>query len=204
MRTPEQEAAYDYGKEMICALHGVDTSVIVKQAAAEKVYDSPAGVVYKKSLCKIASTIFDSTGNSGAPAAIMFNKLAATKDWYTAFDRYTDAVRSALAKEASTGMTKEAIGPLALLGGASQVAPEILKIMAGTGIGIGVLGGAAAHLVNGKVAREAVANESMVAKIKAYNRVRRDIEEDLLLSGALDRSTAKEDSTPSQQTTYAI
>lgn len=172
----------------MCGFHGVTPSHLTKAAARERVYDSEEGVPYKRALVKIATHIYDSLGDTTSVGANLYQRLDQAPQWHASFDAFVDPVRYAVSSAVrlhDDHVVKEA-NLLLPIAAAQGKLGETSKLLLGAGASGGILGGALAHMLVRNARQTSANNAGLEAKILLYKQLRRDIEEDLDTSGALE------------------
>jgi len=131
----------------------------------------------------------------------IFTKLASTDKWYSSYNKFITPVRKALSNAAKSEFSKEAslLIPLSLAQGRVG---ETSKLLLGAGASAGILGGALAHMLTRQARQTSADNAALEAKIELYKRLKRDIQEDLINSGALDTPELDDDNAIAQK--YAL
>jgi hypothetical protein len=151
---------------------------------------------FHRELAKIAAAAYAHDGMEGSMQFRLFTKLASEETWFQEFNRFTTPVLTALNKltEREAGMNKSAATAAAaggVLAGAQQL-PPVLKLLLSVGA-IGGIGAGSLGFLLSRDARESSAeNNAITEKTRAYKQLRRDIEEDLAATGALDDKKEKE------------
>ena len=139
--------------------------------------DSAEAVPFRRELCKIAYAAFETAGEPHCAEAILFSNLSKAAEWHPTFNRFTDAVLRALAKQEITK-------------GAAVLLPAVAAIHDKAGGGMlktlaagGALGGAAlgslAFLLSRNAQQSSAENAILLEKVKAYKQLKRDIQEDM-------------------------
>jgi len=150
---------------------------------------------FQKVLCKYASEAFKHAGEMGSFEYNLFKEAAHAPEWYPELDKFSDAVLIALGnivKEAKeerhfkmredltkkAAMNLGAIVPSVAEGVVSHT-PDLLKTVAGVGVGGGAIAGSLAWLMNRHVAQDEDKAEGMKAKIRYYRKLTQDIRNQL-------------------------
>ena len=116
----------------------------------------------------------------------MFKNLAQVDQWEPAYNRFTDCVRRALAKQAAP-LIPAAIATHDKLGG------NMLKTLTAGGALGGAALGSLAFLLSRNAQQSSAENQALLEKIRAYKQLRRDIEEDMAARGVMDEEVAEEE-----------
>ena len=151
---------------------GVDRSELIKRAAREKVMQSEEAAPFHRELCKIAVAAFESAGEPNSASAILFKNLSQSRDWPSSYNRFTDSVRRALSKNASVLLPAVAATHDKLGGG-------LMKTLTAGGALGGAALGSLAFLMMRNANQSSSQNAELLEKIRAYRKLKRDIEEDL-------------------------
>jgi hypothetical protein len=134
---------------------------------------------FNRELCKIAAAAFETDGDENSTHAILFRNLASTATWSPGYDRFTDCVKRAMAKQA---MLPVVAGLHDKLGGG--VVKTLMATGAIGGAGIGSL----AFLLSRNAAQSSSESAELLEKVKAFKQLRRDIEEDMHANDVLEKS----------------
>lgn len=185
---------FDFGSNLVLANRGVERSDFNRsQGLLDGLRADEAGVFHRE-VCKIAAAAYaeDDMGNS--MQYHLFTKLAAMPTWHPELNRFTMPVLSAFQRfaEREIAMRKSASAVAALPFVADKVGvPGFVKLL----LGIGAIGGAGAGSLGFLLSRDAsessAENNAITEKTRAYKQLRRDIEEDLASSGALEEAPKK-------------
>lgn len=186
-------AGYEFGKGLAASMFGIDRNEMLRRQAMNDVMRSEEGVPFRRQLCKIAYSLFDEMGDSHSPVAILFRNLEKTATWHSSYDRFTDCVARALARQED--LQKEAMTLLPAVAALHDKAGGgIMKTLSG----FGALGGAAlgslAFLLSRNAEQSSAENAILMEKIRAYRKLKNDIEEDM--AGELPRSQRSKPATP--------
>lgn len=146
---------------------------------------------YGRSWASVACHIFDE-GQVKSAASCLYQQLRDVPEWHPEFDRFIRPVVRACAQQ---GMQKSAVfgavkGALGKLLGATPAAVSTALLAAGAA---GAAGGGLAHVVHRQARQDSVDNAQLEEKIRAYRQAARDIEEDLINSGALETADTSDD-----------
>jgi hypothetical protein len=188
---------HSYGQNLARAIHGVSQPDYVSMVAQDGVLRSGEGEPFQRELCKIAAAIYAETGGGKTVAGKLFEKLAsADTPWCPQFSRFTDPVLTAIGRwsvDESTDEREKSASAAALLpivASDRSGVPAALKLL----VGLGAIGGAGAGSVAfmlGRSARQSSAeSQQLLEKARAYKKLRREVDEDLANSGALEEDTA--------------
>lgn len=188
---------HSYGQHLARAIHGVPSAEYTSMVAQDRVLRSAEGEPFQREICKIASAIFIETGGGNTVAGKLFEKLAsADTPWCPEFSRFTDPVLTAIGRwSADEGIAEReksatAAAMLPIIASERSGVPSALKML----VGLGAIGGAGAGSVAfmlGRSARQSSAeSQQLLEKARAYKKLRREVEEDLANSGALEDDTA--------------
>ena len=173
---------FDFGKLIGGADAELDRSAINHLEGYTATIDSPAGEGVKRDMCKLAAMAFEMDGAEKSAHAILFRNLAETPEWFPEFDRFTDCVASAIAKQASP------LVPAAAMAANDKVGGLVAKLLA-----LGTLGGIGAGGLGFLMARDSrqtsAENSAILEKVRAYRQLRRDLEEDMASKDILPEST---------------
>ncbi len=130
----------------------------------------------------------------------LFTKLASSLTWTDAYNRFTMPVLSAIGRfaEREAELIKNANAIAALPIVADKVGlPSALKFLLGIGAIGGVGAGSLGFLLSRDARESSAENNMLTEKARVYKQLRRDIEEDLASSGALEEK-------PSTKKRYAL
>lgn len=161
---------FQFGARIGAATLGIDRSGLNRMLGVEKVMSSSEAAPFNRQLCKIAAAAFEVDGANHTPAAILFNNLSEAEEWHPGYDRFSDCVKRAMAKQALL----PAVMAANELGGNG-----LLKTLVATGViggaGIGSLG----FLLSRHANQTSAENAGLLEKVRAYRQLKRDIEEDM-------------------------
>ena len=167
----KQDKNFEFGVKIAAAVMGIDPRDVVQDRAREEVFQSAEGYPYQKELCKIASAAFRSCGDMTSAPSILFYNLANTDDWQPGYSRFSDSVRRALSKQANI-LPAAAVVHDKMGGG-------ILKTLTAGGALGGAALGSLAFILSRNARQTSAENEALLEKVKAYKKLKRDIEEDM-------------------------
>ena len=163
---------FEFGKLIGGAESEMNGSAIRAMEGYVGVMDAPEAEPIKRNMCKLAVLAFEVDGAEKSAHAILFRNLADAPQWYPEFNRFTDCVTRALAKQASTLVPDAAVAANDKLGG---LAAKLLALGTIGGIGAGGLG----FLMSRDARQTSAENAAIIEKIRAYRQLRRDLEEDM-------------------------
>lgn len=172
----------DFGVLIGAAMIGVDAVTVKKAAHQQRVMDSPEAAPFNRELCKIAAAAFEADGASTSAPAILFQNLAKVEKWYPEFNRFTDCVKRAMAKQAM--FLPAAIATDSSIGGPTR---SLLALGALGGLGVGSLG----FLLSRHASQSSAENAALLEKVKAFKQLRQDIEEDMAAKRVTEDEDAK-------------
>lgn len=184
-----------FGEDLALAAAGVGRSEFtVKRAAVEGLSDGTNegyGSV-QRLVCRYAAAAFAGAGHTVSPHRQIFMKLASCRPWSPSFDPYSDAVLAAVGRvhgeirEMEAGAAKSALVKAAsaallpsVMGGMARLTPDVLKLLLTGGAVAGITGGSLAWMGNRGVREDDAELEAMKARIGYYDKVRREIEEEM-------------------------
>ena len=170
---------FEFGVNLEASRLGLDRPTLIRRRAQAEVMDGPEGVPFRRELCKIAAAAFDAAGDSTNPKAILFRNLASSDEWYSTYNRFTDPVLKALSKQAGILLPAAAATHDKMGGG-------VLKNLIALGVLGGGTAGSLAFLLNRNANQSSAENAQLLEKIRAYKELKRDIEEDMDSSGAME------------------
>lgn len=171
-------AGYEFGKGLAASMFGIDRAELLKRQAMSDVMSSPEGIPFQRQLCKIAAELFDLAGDSQSPVAILFRNLEKTATWHSSYDRFTDCVRRALSNQEE--LEKEAMTLLPAVAALHDKAGGgIMKTLAAGGALGGAALGSLAFLLSRNASQSSAENAILMEKIRAYRKLKHDIEEDM-------------------------
>lgn len=163
--------------------------------------DAAEGDIFQREVCKIAAAAYEADGLEGSVPCQLFRKLASSDRWCEAYNRFSGPVITALGRfaECEAELSKQAGAVAALPFAADKVGlPGVVKMLLGLGLVGGVGAGSLGFLLSRDARESSSANNEITEKTRAYKQLRRDIDEDLASSGAL------EDPKPSKNTRYNL
>lgn len=168
---------FQFGARAGAAALGIDGGQYSRMLGCARVMDSPEAAPFNRELCKIAAAAFEADDAAHTPAGILFKNLSETENWNPGYNRFTDCVKRAMAKSA---LLPAAIAANELSGN------SLLKTLVATGViggaGIGSLG----FLLSRNAKQTSSENAALLEKVRAYRQLKRDIEEDMQDSDALN------------------
>ena len=193
--------SFGLGVALVCANRGITKSALHRMQGAVELLDSAEGDVFQREICKIAAAAYEADGLEGSVTSQLFIKLAASERWCEAYNSFTEPVMVALGRfaEREAMIHKEASAVAALPFVADKVGlPSVVKMLLGIGAVGGVGAGSLGFLLSRDAQQSSAENNAITEKTRAYKQLRRDIDEDLAASGALEQTGAK------AQTRYKI
>lgn len=161
---------FQFGARVGAATLGIDSAGLSRMLGAEKVMSSPEAEPFNRELCKIAAAAFEADSAAHTPAGILFQNLAKVDTWHPGYNRFTDCVKRAMAKQAML----PAVVAANELGGNSLLKTLVAAGVIG-GAGVGSLG----FLLSRHANQTSAENAALLEKVRAYRQLRRDIEEDM-------------------------
>jgi len=163
---------------MGAASFGLDRNALIRARGRASVMQSKEAAPFKRELCKIASSAFDADGDRTSAVAVLFRNLSQVDEWHSSYDRFTDPVLRSLAKSGATLLPAAAALHDKTGGG-------ILKTLTAAGVLGGASLGSLAFLLSRNAQQSSAENAQMLEKVRAYKKLKRDIEEDMSNSGAM-------------------
>lgn len=171
-------AGYVFGQGLAASAFGIDRSEMLRRRAMHDVLESPEGEPYQRQLCKIAVDLFRVAGDPNSPGALLFQNLEKSAVWYKTYNRFTDHVRRALSGQEN--LCKEAMGLLPAVAALHDKAGGgVMKTLAAGGALGGATLGSIAFLLNRNAEQSSAENAILMEKIRAYRKLKNDIEEDM-------------------------
>lgn len=170
---------FEVGVRMGAAAYGVDRDAMTRLRAKQAVMSGPAAAPFNRELCKIACAAFETCGEANTAPAILFRNLSQAQEWLPAYDRFTGPVLRALSKSAGA-----LLPALSLVD--DRAGGGIMKTLAAGGALGGAALGSLAYLISRNAQQSSAANARMLEKIRAYKKLKRDIEEDMAATGAME------------------
>jgi hypothetical protein len=180
------EQYFQLGTRIGAALCDVDPADLPRLMAKEAVMNSPEAAPFHKELCKIAVAAFETAGDPHSAPANLFRQLAMADKWYPSYNRFTDSVRRALAKQAATLLP--AVAALH-----DKAGGGVMKTLTAGGALGGAALGSLAFLLSRNAQQSSSENEALLEKVRAYKKLKRDIEEDMASRGSMDDGGGKEE-----------
>ena len=185
---------FDFGSSLVLANRGKSRSEFNhRQGVLERLRADDGGVFHRE-VCKIAAAAYEADGLENSVQFHLFTKLAALRTWHPELNRFTMPVLSAFNRfaEREIAMRKSANAVAALPFVADKVGvPGVVKLL----LGLGAIGGDGAGSLGFLLSRDAressAENNAITEKTRAYKQLRRDIEEDLSSSGAMETAAPK-------------
>lgn len=184
---------FDFGSSLVLANRGKSRSEFNhRQGVLDRLLTT--GGAFHNEVCKIAAAAYEADDMGNSVQFHLFTKLAAVRQWHAELNRFTLPVLSALHRFADreVAVRKSAGAVAALPFVANKIgAPDTVKLLlalgAIPGIGMGSLG----FLLSRDSRESSAENNAITEKTRAYKQLRRDIEEDLSASGALEPAVSK-------------
>lgn len=185
------------GQNIACLFHDVDPRGFKHhQGVAEHLenWRSPDYGQLSKMAASFAANCYQAVDDTGVEFQL-YNLLRKQATWYPAFDQFTDPVLDVIArnlgedfadKAAAEDLDKQAAvrGILAGLAGKSLTAtPTAVKFVMGAGAAAGAGAGALYWAMNRHSSEDEANIEAMKVKLKHYNKITREISEDLRRRG---------------------
>jgi len=159
-----------------CAIHGISLPQV------REVDKSASHEAVGKLYAKAASVAYKAIGvQSGV--SLLFDKIASSP-WDESYAEFTRPVMTAMGRV--EGMEKQALSIKSLVGGALGSTSGLARNATALALLLGAGGGTAAYLANRGVQQDSAENAILEQKIRTYNKLTHDIEEELVQSGALD------------------
>lgn len=185
---------FDFGSSLVLANRKITRSEFNhRQGLMERLRSDDSGVFHRE-VCKIAATAYAEDGMENSMQCHLFTKLASLQTWHSELDRFTLPVLSAFQRfaEREIAMRKSAAAMAALPYAADKVGvPGFVKLLLGLGTIGGVGAGSLGFLLSRDARESSAENSAITEKTRAYKQLRRDIEEDLAASGALEEVPKK-------------
>ena len=189
--TASSNPFFALGAAIAASQHGLTRDELLQKQARAKVMASEEAAPFHRELCKIAYVAFETAGEPHCPEAILFGNLAKEANWNTSYNRFTDCVLRALAKQ---NMEKKG----------AMLLPAVAALHDKAGGGVmktltagGALGGAAlgslAFLLSRNAQQSSAENQILLEKIKAYKQLKRDIQEDMASTDAMNPKAEQEE-----------
>lgn len=184
------------GSALVLANRNATRSDLHRRQGLNERLNSADGDIFQREVCKIAAAAYEVDGLAGSVPGQLFQKLASTDKWCAAYNKFTTPVISAIGRFAAREieLQKSAAAMAALPFAANQVGiPSVVKLLLGLGAIGGVGAGSLGFLLSRDARQSSAENAALSEKTRAYKQLRRDIEEDLAVSGALEeeRPTSK-------------
>lgn len=170
---------FELGASLAATRYGVSRSELQFRKAAAAVFNTKEAAPFHREVCKMAAIAYSVSGEDAHPHAILFRNLANSEEWHPEYSRFTDPVYRAMAKNAG------ALLPAALAlhdktgGGA-------LRTLTAAGALTGASLGSIAFLLSRNARQSSAENAALLEKVRAYKQLKRDIEEDMGASGAME------------------
>lgn len=195
------------GMKLAAAAKGISSDDLLQKKAYVETVSNPRVEGYgsiQRLVCKYAAEAYAESGKMDNFSYHVFEKLASARPWWPELDPYYEAavtaigrVHSQLGKEAAEKhndtMLKEAAMFRNLAGGIGKVSPGLMKAVLAGGALTGTIGGSLSWMANRGVSQDASKIEAMKAKIKYYNQLSSEIENELKARGNPDDREEVED-----------
>jgi hypothetical protein len=179
MSTATSNPHFELGTRIGAVLLGKDPSDLVRLRAQESVMQTKEAAPFHRELCKIAVAAFEAAGEPHSAPAELFRNLSQADEWFESYNRFTDSVRRALGKQASTLLP--AVAALH-----DKAGGGILKTLTAGGALGGAALGSLAFLLSRNAQQSSAENAALLEKVKAYKKLKRDIEEDMASRGTME------------------
>lgn len=157
-----------FGAYVAAGCQNVTPSELRVLAATNESLSSQA---YGRELCKVASAIYEDLGAGQSVVGVLMRNLSEAETWHPELDKFADCVASALSKSAT-------VLPAAAMA-ASGVAGPLLRTLLAAGAITGTAAGSLGFLLSRDARQTSDENAELLEKVRAYNQIRRDIEEDI-------------------------
>lgn len=168
-----------FGEAVAAAAAGIPADTLRMAKHAHAVMESQEAVPFNREICKIAAAAYEASGESNAPAAILFRNLAAAETWYPQFNQFSDSVKRAMAKQAMLPLVSST---------SENVGSPLRSLMA-----LGALGGAGvgslAFLLSRNASQSSAENADLLERVRAYKQLKKEIEEDMHEHDTLGKAT---------------
>lgn len=168
---------FELGAALTATRYGLGRSDLLQKRAHAAVMDSHEADPFRRELCKIAYVAFETAGEANCAEAVLFANLSKAAEWYPSYSRFTDSVLRALAKQ---DLTKDATLLLPAVASLHDKAGGgVMKTLAAGGALGGAALGSLAFLLSRNAQQSSTENAILLEKVKAYNKLKRDIQEDM-------------------------
>jgi hypothetical protein len=170
---------FAFGQGLAASTFGIGRNEMLRRQGRQRVMTSEEGIPFERQLCKLAADLFEGFGDAHSPVCILFRNLEKTATWHASYRRFTDSVRRALAnqeelrKEAGAALLPAAVALHDNIGG------NILKTLTAGGALTGTALGSLAFLLSRNAEQSSAENAIIMEKVKAYRKLKNDIEEDM-------------------------
>lgn len=192
---------FNLGASLVLANRDVTNSDFQRRQGLNEKINSADGDIFQREVCKIAAAAYEVDGLGGSVTGQLFSKLASSNKWCESYNRFSAPVITALGRFAAreNELRKQAGAIAALPFVADKVGmPDVMKLLLGLGAVGGVGGGSLGFLLSRDTRQSSAENDALTEKTRTYKQLRRDIDEDLASSGALDTPS------PSANKRYSI
>lgn len=171
---------FTLGKFIGAALLDKSAADLHQATGSVAVMSSPEAWPFNRALCKVAAAAYAVDGDTTSSRAILFQNLAEADEWSAGYDRFTDSVKRAAAKQAM-------VLPL-LAATHDKLGGKMLRTLVAAGVlggaGVGSLG----FLLSRNARQSSAENEEILEKVRAYKQLKRDIEEDMTANAVMSES----------------
>ena len=190
-----------FPQHLACLIHGVDPRTFEYHKGAAEVlenYRDPAYGVLQKMAANFAANAYEAAGYAGCVEHILFDGLRKQAHWYPEFDKWTDPVLRVMTHEFGQSLDAQAeveyqakhagVGSMlmGLLGRGAALAPQMTKMMLGTGAVTGAGLGAIGWGLNRDSTEDDLKTEAMRERLRHYRKITHEISQDLRRNNALD------------------
>lgn len=185
---------FNLGSQLVLANRGISREKFNHDQGLVERLRSVDAEPFHREVCKIAAAAYEQDGLGNSVQWHLFTKLASAPQWHESYARFTMPVLSALGRfaERELELHKKANAIAALPLVADKVGiPSALKLLLGLGTVGGIGAGSLGFLLSRDARESSAENNALTEKARAYKQLRRDIEEDLAASGALEEDQTK-------------
>lgn len=191
---------FEFGMRLASAGAGVSRDEMLMTIGEESAFREEHAATYKRELCKMAVAAFQAGDAGDSVEAHLFDNLSKQAYWSPAYDRFTACVLRAMARvdaeedaTAHQDMDKSAFPIIAGALHEKSGIPSMLKTLLSVGAVGGVSTGALAFLLNRNARQSSADSNKILQRVRTYNQLRKEIEEDMTASGAMDSPATQED-----------
>jgi hypothetical protein len=185
------DSFFDMGAAMAAASYDIDRDELLRRQARAEVMNSPEAEPFRRELCKIACAAFRTAGEENCTEAILFGNLAKAATWHASYNRFTDSVLRALAKQSDLIKQSTVLLP-AVAALHDKAGGGVLKTLGAAGALGGAALGSLAFLLSRNAQQSSAENAILLEKVKAYKQLKRDIQEDMLHNELLEADKVQE------------